>query len=194
MVLPGGGRYKGMSIINFFKRKTRNQEFKDTYEKYYNMVFKRISYLTGDAHAAEDLTQEAFIKLYNYPPEHGNTAAWLNKVSANLSYNYLRDEKVHGEKNEAVFDREYDNVISIEDAAIKNCEIALTKKALNTLVPRDRMCLLLKFSGYKYSEIAEIIGVDKNSVGTILSRAQAKFKEAYLNLEKWGEKKYEVSR
>jgi DNA-directed RNA polymerase specialized sigma24 family protein len=41
------------------------------------------------------------------------------------------------------------------------------------------MCLLLKFSGYKYNEIAEVIGVESSSVGTILARAQAKFKEKY---------------
>jgi len=43
--------------------------------------------------------------------------------------------------------------------------------------------LLLKFSGYKYSEIAETIKIDKNSVGTVISRAQAKFKENYLKAE-----------
>lgn len=80
-----------------------------------------------------------------------------------------------------------DNVISIEEVAINNCEVNLTKKVLNALPSRDRMCLVLKFSGYKYSEIAEIIGVDKNSVGTLISRAQRKFKESYLSLEERGE-------
>lgn len=180
-----------MSLINFFKKK-KEDNFKDTYEKYYNTVLKRISYFTGDRYVAEDLTQEIFIKLYNSPPDHGNVAAWLNKVSANISYNYIRDKKIHEGKSEEIYN-DLDKVISIEDIAISNCEVHLTKKALNKLLPRDRMCLLLKFSGYKYSEIAEVIGVDKNSVGTIISRAQVKFKEAFLNLEKWGEKKNEMS-
>ena len=33
----------------------------------------------------------------------------------------------------------------------------------------------------------EIIGVDKGSIGTLLSRAQSKFKAAYLKQEKRGE-------
>jgi RNA polymerase sigma factor (sigma-70 family) len=176
-----------MGVISYFKKKKDEQNFRTTYEKYYDTIFKRISYLTGDMHVAEDLTQEVFMKLYNSPPDHNNIAAWLNKVSTNISYNYIRDRKIHEGKNEVIYEKEMDNVVSIEEAAINNCEVDLTKKVLNMLSPRDRMCLLLKFSGYKYSEIAEVIGVDKNSVGTLISRAQAKFKDNYLKLEKRGE-------
>lgn len=176
-----------MGVISYFYKKKQEQNFKTAYEKYYDTIFKRISYLTGDMHAAEDLTQEVFMKLYNSPPAHDNIAAWLNKVSTNTSYNYIRDKKVHEGKNEMIYKKEMDNVVSIEEVAINNCEVDLTKKVLNILSPRDRMCLLLKFSGYKYSEIAEVIGVDKNSVGTLISRAQTKFKENYLNLEGRGE-------
>jgi len=176
-----------MGVISFFKKKKYEQNFKTTYEQYYDTIYKRISYLTGDMHAAEDLTQEVFMKLYNSPPDHDNLAAWLNRVSTNISYNYMRDKKIHEGKNEVIYEKEMGNVISIEEVAINNCEVDLTRKVLNMLSPRDRMCLLLKFSGYKYNEIAEAIGVDKNSVGTIISRAQAKFKENYLIAEKRGE-------
>lgn len=173
-----------MGVISFLKKKKEDQNFKTTYEKYYDTIFRRISYLTGDMHTAEDLTQEVFIKLYNSPPAHDNIAAWLNKVSANISYNYMRDKKCHEVKNKVIYEKETDHIVSIEEIAINNCEKDLTRKVLNMLSPRDRMCLLLKFSGYKYSEIAEVIGVDKNSIGTLISRAQAKFKENYLNAER----------
>lgn len=182
-----------MGVISYFKKKKDEQNFKTAYEKYYDTIFRRISYLTGDMHAAEDLTQEVFMKLYNSPPSHNNIAAWLNKVSTNISYNYIRDKRIHEGKNEVIYEKEMDKIVSIEEAAINNCEVDLTKNVLNMLSPRDRMCLLLKFSGYKYSEIAEVIGVNKNSVGTLISRAQAKFKEKYLNVEK-GVNKNEVSK
>lgn len=176
-----------MGIISFLEKKKKKEKFNNIYEEHYDTIFRRISYLTGDEHAAEDLTQEVFIKLYNNPPNHENVIAWLNKVAANTSYNYLRNRKNHERKNEAIYDYEIDNVISIEEVAINNCEKELAKKVLEMMSLRDRMCLLLKFSGYKYNEIAEVVGVDKNSVGTIISRAQGKFKEYYLKMEKWGE-------
>lgn len=176
-----------MGVISYLKEKKYKQNFKSAYEEYYDTIFRRISYLTGDIHAAEDLTQEVFMKLYNLPPVHDNIAAWLNKVSTNISYNYMRDKKIHEGKNEIIYEKEIDNVVSIEEVAINNCEVDLTKKVLSMLSPRDRMCLLLKFSGYKYSEIAKVIGVDKNSVGTLILRSQAKFKESYLKSEKRSE-------
>lgn len=169
-----------MSIINLFKKKKIKDNFNKIYEKYYETTLKRIAYFLNDVHAAEDLTQEVFIKLYNSPPEHDNIGAWLNKVSANISYNYLRDKKIHAGKNEILYENELDQVVSIEEIALQNYEIEITRKALNMLSPRDRMSLLLKFSGYKYCEIAEVIGVDVNSIGTIISRAQKKFKEHYI--------------
>lgn len=119
------------------------------------------------------------MKLYSSPPEHSNVLAWLKKVSANLAYNYIRNQNARSRKDISTADDAETNVVSIEDAAIRNIEVRLTRKVLNGLPPRDRMCLLLKFSGYKYNEIADIIGVEASSVGTILARVQARFKESY---------------
>jgi len=151
------------------------------------MIFRHCAYITGDVQAAEDLAQEAFIKLLNMPPAHGNTAAWLSRVATNLSYNYIRDRKTMRSKESVIEGQVPDNVISIEDIAIRNSEVRLTRKVLNSLNPRDRLCLLLKFSGCKYSEIAEIAGIEKASVGKILSRAQEKFRELYIKEEKLNE-------
>lgn len=154
-------------------------DFKDCYEKYYKVIYRHIAYMTGSTQTADDLTQEAFIKLYQSPPAHANVAAWLSKVASNLAYNYMRDEKTRKVKEPATAMGDSDKVISIEDAALRNHEIRKIRKVLNALPPRDRTCLLLKFSGYRYDEIAEIIRVEKTSVGTILARSQAKFMERY---------------
>jgi RNA polymerase sigma factor (sigma-70 family) len=167
-------------FTNDFDKKDVPLDFKAIYEKYHTVILKHITYLTGNIKAAEDLTQEAFLKLYNSPPAHSNTVAWLSKVASNMAYNYLRDEKIKKNKEPAIAEDEAEKVILIEDRAIKNQEIRLIKKVLTRLPERDRICLLLKFSGYKYDEIAEVIGIEKTSVGTILARAQAKFKERYL--------------
>lgn len=155
-------------------------DFDNIYEQHYNSIFRNITYLTGDAHAAEDIAQETFIKLYKSPPKHSNIFAWLQTVATNLSYNYLRNNKLRRSRNEEIFMEEGSEVSSIEDEALRDFEQKTIKEVLELLKPRDRMCLLLKFSGYKYAEIAEALNIDKNSVGTIIARAQAKFKEQYL--------------
>jgi RNA polymerase sigma factor (sigma-70 family) len=167
----------------FYKKEPEEsvpEDFDNSYEKYYKVIFKHCAYLTGDVQAAEDIAQEIFIKLYESPPSHGNTGAWLSRVATNLSYNYIRDQKTRRSKEPVIEEHGASNVVSIEEIAIKNSEVRLTRKILNNLDHRDRLCLLLKFSGYKYNEIAEIAGIEKASVGKILSRAQEKFKKLYL--------------
>ncbi|WP_282433065.1 RNA polymerase sigma factor SigX [Desulfosporosinus youngiae] len=167
---------------SFFKKEQERvpDDFNTSYEKYYPVIFRHCAYLTGDVKAAEDIAQETFIKLYNSPPAHDNTGAWLSKVATNLAYNYIRDQKTRRSKEPVIEGHMVSNVISIEEIAIKNSEVRLVRKLLNNLNHRDRLCLLLKFSGYKYNEIAEIAKIEKASVGKILARAQEKFKELYL--------------
>lgn len=171
-----------MSIIEseFAKEKVKfDVEFDASYEEYYNKVLKHTVYLTGNSHTAEDITQETFIRYYNSPPEHQNIIAWLTTVATNLAYNHIRDENVRKNKEPDIYENDASKVISIEDVVIKDAEVRLIRKILNAMDARDRTCLLLKFSGYKYDEIAGVIGVEKSSVGTILARCQAKFKEKY---------------
>lgn len=177
---PGGVIINQLDYIEKHNDKKNAEDFKTCYEKYYMVVFKHAAYLTGDVHAAQDIAQETFVKFYNYTGEIENTGAWLSKVASNLAYNYKRDEKTKRIKQPIIDDNGGSNVISLEDAAIRDFEIRMTRKILDRLNNRDRMCLLLKFSGYKYSEISEILGIEKTSVGKVLARAQEKFKQMYL--------------
>lgn len=160
--------------------KMQNNNFGNIYEKYYNSIYKKLLYLTGDRTAAEDLTQETFLKLYQAPPFHSNTKGWLYKVATNLAYNYLRDTTKRNKKVTLFLRTELLELHSSETTAIQRNEINNIRKILNILPPRDQIILLLKHSGYKYNEISEILRINKNSIGTILARAQAKFKKLYF--------------
>lgn len=166
-----------------FSENSSKNSFDALFQENYPKVFKHIAYLTGNLQAAEDIAQEVFTRLYKNPPDHANVTAWLFRVANNLAYNHLRDEKARSAKETTIAVGEEDKVISIEDMAIRNQEVRRIRKALNSLPERDRMCLLLKFSGYRYNEIAEAIGVEKTSVGTILARCQAKFMEKFMKEE-----------
>jgi DNA-directed RNA polymerase specialized sigma24 family protein len=47
------------------------------------------------------------------------------------------------------------------------------------LSERDRQALLLKEEGLDYQEIADVLQIEKSSVGTTLSRARRRLAEAY---------------
>jgi RNA polymerase sigma-70 factor (ECF subfamily) len=53
------------------------------------------------------------------------------------------------------------------------------RAALAELAPRDREILLMREEGFRYAEIAEVVGVAPSSVGTLLARALRRFSTVY---------------
>lgn len=149
------------------------------YQQYYKQIVRRIAYLIGDVHIAEELAQEVFVKLYTHPPEHDNVLAWLYTVAARTAYNYMRDDQVHRQKEHQHFESQLEIEGTPEAMMIENEKIKSVHASLATLSTRDRTCLLMKHSGYKYAEIAACLELEINAIGMIISRAQAKFKRDY---------------
>jgi RNA polymerase sigma factor (sigma-70 family) len=162
--------------------------FKQLFFCFYPRVVKQLNYLVKDRELAEDLAQETFLKLYQLSPSQlENPGGWLAKVAQNLAYNYLRGEKKRWRRELNTQLKREQLVVSPEDFVSRKQEMEEVRSILELLPERDRACLILKFSGYSYNEIAETVGVHKNSVGTILARAQRKFKEIYLKQKGSGE-------
>jgi RNA polymerase sigma factor (sigma-70 family) len=168
------------------KSKATSEQFKEIFDLYYPEVRRRAAYLLGNSQTAEDMTQEAFLKLYQTPPrEEGNLAGWLNSVVTNLAYNYLRGERNRAKRECSHCLREINisQQLSTEENFLQREEVCLVHDALRQLPPRERFCLLLKYSGATYSEIAAATGIKPGSIGAVLARARARFKKEYLRLQ-----------
>ncbi|MBG9536034.1 sigma factor-like helix-turn-helix DNA-binding protein, partial [Bacillus thuringiensis] len=48
---------------------------------------------------------------------------------------------------------------------------------------QDRTILLMKFSGFRYKEIAQVLQIDDSSIGTMLARAKLKFRKIFEQME-----------
>ncbi|MGB9661494.1 MAG: sigma-70 family RNA polymerase sigma factor [Moorellaceae bacterium] len=154
------------------------------FQTYHSEVYRWLYYLVGERPAAEDLAQEVFLKLYCRPPgDKSNLRGWLMRVAANLAYNYLRGEQRRRRREEGSFLKERCNLTSLEEALLRDEEARRVRDCLARLSPRERLCLLLRQEGYSYAEIASVIQVDKNSVGTILARARRHFVVLYDGCE-----------
>ncbi len=162
-------------------------EFREVFEAHYKSVLGWLSYLVGDAAAAEDLAQEVFIKLlYSPPGDQTNLGGWLNTVAANLAFNHLRSEKSRRIREEKV-QSSSDTRHSAEDHVVEMAEVSWVEQALEQMEVRDLMCLLLKAAGFNYAEIGQVTGVKKSSVGSVLARARAKFKKICSELGRGGD-------
>ena len=70
---------------------TGNREYNEIYEKYKNLVLKAAYIYSGNNYdAAEDITQETFLKLYTGFDnlKNGNVSAWLFTTAKHTAINY----------------------------------------------------------------------------------------------------------
>jgi len=161
------------------------KDFQILYSKMYPKLVRQAAFVLGDRAVAEDMAQEALLRLHKMGLSTiDNPPAWLSKVTNNLCFSYMRSEGSRRRREEIVLansakDGFSQAAVSAESAALDREEFRLIHKALKKLQPRDRMVLLMKFSGYKYDEIAATVEINRNSVGTILARARKKFKQEY---------------
>jgi RNA polymerase sigma factor (sigma-70 family) len=133
-------------------------------------IYKRV----WDADQAEDIAQEAFVRLLDERPD--NPEAWLFTVAGNLAKNAVRGEVRQTKRLTLIAGGDSDRVASGADRMTLEHETARqVGSALDTLSERDRTLLLLHHDGVAYKDLATVVGVKASSVAPLLARARRRF-------------------
>jgi RNA polymerase sigma-70 factor, ECF subfamily len=159
--------------------------FEGALSAYWGKIFQLLSRLTSDSAEAEDLTLEVFWRLYINPPQtRQNPGGWLYRVATNLGYNALRSRKRRQryEERAGSFVWEEQAPENPARAFEKAEEVEQVQKVLAKMKLRSSQILLLRHSGLSYKEVAEAVGIDPASVGTLLTRAEKEFMREYRKL------------
>lgn len=141
-----------------------------------------ITAMTRDRDAAEDIAQEALVRLW-LEMEAGrcpdNPAAWLRRVSANLVVSEARHAAVVRRHAEAEMVRPRDAAPSVEaEVAGRECVAALGA-ALATLPRRDGEAITLAAAGVSRASMAVQLGRSEPAARTLLCRARERLRLAY---------------
>lgn len=168
------------------------QAFSALFLRYYQSVHSLLARTTGDSDEAEDLTQEVFVRLYRHPLDANrqhNLRAWLCRVALNLSLNAGRAKQRESgrcERAHRLTEQQRRAEGDPEDSLLRHEERDRVRRVLNLLAPRQRQCLILRYEGFSYAEIAQVLEVSPGSVGTLLARAEAEFARRYKALGEEG--------
>lgn len=157
-------------------------EFEAAFDRHYDGLYRYLYRLTGDVDAAQDVAQETFIRLLDHEVPEESMESWLFTVATNLVRDRSRTRQRRRELLEAE-DYGPEPPTRPDERVERTERVERVREALDRLKPRDRRILLLREEGFRYSEIAEMIGVKASSVGTILARALDRFEEAYRELD-----------
>jgi len=134
---------------------------------------------TDDRNAAEDLVQEAFIRLHKSAHRirsHDTAASYLRSIVINLARDHNRRGLMSLRHQEAV--PAGTTPEAPEDLLILDERQALFLDEVRALSPRQRECVFLRFYlGLSEREIADVLGISPNSVKTHFRRALASLRE-----------------
>ncbi len=157
-------------------------DFDAAFAEHHAPLFRYLHRLLGDEDAAADLTQEAFVRLLEHPLPNDEVRPWLFTVATNLARDLgrmrSRRRRLLQEQGGSESLRPH-RPPDPDEETVRRRRIAEARAALDRLSERDREILLMREEGFRYAEIAEVIGVASTSVGTLLARALRRFQAAY---------------
>lgn len=140
------------------------------YSEHREPLLRYLYRLTGDPARAEDLAEEAFLRLVENPSPKENLRGWLYTVARNLVAERARTRRTR-DRLRPESDPTRSSPRRPDELFAEGRAIDRLRAALEELRPRDQQVLLMRQEGFTHREIAEAIGVETSSVGTIVARA-----------------------
>jgi RNA polymerase sigma-70 factor (ECF subfamily) len=146
-------------------------EFKQLYDQEYLSVYRSIRAVVMESAAAEDLTQETFVRAYRARHRYTPTAppgAWLRRIGINLAISHLRRQKLARFLPARLYmapdRRDYDRAEARD----------VVGKAMASLSPKLRAAVVLHYyDGLTREEIAVALGVPAGTVASRIAKAVA---------------------
>jgi RNA polymerase sigma-70 factor (ECF subfamily) len=164
--------------------------FREIVERYQSKVYSIIYGILRNHNDAEDIAQQVFAKVYFSIPNfdfRSSLLTWIYKITVNECYDYLRKRKVRKLVYESDLPEDDDQRMQLNEPArdqsppiddvVARRDLAL--KLLAKLPPEERDLLLLKeVEGHSVEELAEMTGINENTIKVKLFRARQKLLKA----------------
>lgn len=136
--------------------------------------------IVGNTATAEDVVQQAFLNMLSRPDDGSRDgapgAAYVKRTARNLALNHLRDARRRSdvEIEDDAPERYADSTPSPEITALYRSELRRLLQAIADLPPRRREAFVLnRIEGLTYDEVAERMGISRNTVITQIVAALA---------------------
>jgi RNA polymerase sigma-70 factor (ECF subfamily) len=171
-------------------RDGNSEAFRTLVERHSRAVFRLAHRLTGNAHDAEDVVQETFLKAYKQLgrfESRANFSTWLHRIAVNCSIDLIRS-RPHRETGHEPMDLEQFGATSeVHEAAQKNPERLMLSTevqeritgAMASLSRMERAAFVLRhFEGHSIEDISRQLGVKTNATKHSIFRAVRKMRGA----------------
>jgi len=156
------------------------EAFATLYDRHSRAAFSLAYRMMGERQAAEDLAQDAFLKVWRsasgYRAERGSVRTWILSIVHNRGIDQLRTQASRRrtqDKIEASAPRSQPSEAFAE--TLRNSQRDQVREALDTLPPEQLKILeLAYFSGYTHVEISDLLRLP---LGTVKGRMRLGLKK-----------------
>ena len=159
-------------------------------------LMQSIAYrMVGSLTEAEDLVQEAFLRLHE-ARDVENPKAWLTTVTTRLAIDHLRSARVRREEYPGTWLPEPVLADPAPEAVVRAESLSLAVLVLlESLTPVERAVFVLREAfDYGYDEIAEIVGKSEANCRQLAARARRHVEERRPRFEPSREQRDELVR
>lgn len=143
--------------------------FDDWLAEHKGILFKIIRAYAHNAHDQEDLFQEVALQVWKSVPDYRGEAkvsTWIYRVALYAALAWTRKERTQPQTQDLTAVAQ---TLTVNEAAHDD-RVDWLYEQLAQLEPVDRSICLLLFEGFKYREIAELLGISESNVGVKLHR------------------------
>jgi RNA polymerase sigma-70 factor (ECF subfamily) len=159
----------------------------ECYDQFASFVYGLALRVVRDVKAAEDLTQDVFLCLWERPglfdPDKGALRTWLGTLAHRRAVDHVRREEARRRRDETSTAR-VTPTPDVEEMALALVTAERVREALDDLPPEQRRAIeLAYFDGKTYREVAVIMGIPE---GTAKSRLRLALRRIAGSLESAG--------
>ena len=151
-------------------------DFRRLYEGVFPILFRIAHRITSSEEAAEELCQDAFIRLYeknmNFPTQD-DAKYWLIRVVKNAALNYAKRKDRERRAYQRAFREDNRKAETGELSLLKKETCEEVREALEKLPENLRIILVLKeYAELNYKEIGRALGISEGNVKVRVFRAR----------------------
>ena len=172
-----------------------NQELPETtrayrvlIRRYEGLIYNTCLKLLGNPQDAEEVAQDTFIQLFNKLHQFQGRSTfktWLYRIVHNYCKNRISKQIRQRKGREAIKEYADHFLADTYDESESTERSELVNTTLNTLKPRDKEIIVLKFmSGLTIEEIAEVLDIGLSACKMRLYRALDSFKASFERVSK----------
>jgi RNA polymerase sigma-70 factor (ECF subfamily) len=157
------------------------EQVAQVYEESREDIYRYIVMMGIPREQAQEICQEGFLRLYaamSNGQQIENLRAWAFTVARNQALALRTSLPAFASLEPAIEDRLAAESPSPEQSVLDREKLRRLREAIGLLSDQQRHCLHLRTKGFRYREIAEIIGVSTSTVGEVMQRAVRRLRKA----------------